>query len=154
MIRLLLSLFALVTLGAAAAAQDAAELAGLAEALKAEAAARADALKSAPAAPAPSPDPGDGFVTDVERFALGAMRLSRAIKAQGGPADLKCIFRGMSRDASARLETLDEAETRADLSRAYTAYAALFEDAAIIAADPDAGAAAPATCAAEEAGSN
>ena len=149
MIRLVISLIAIVTLGSAACAQDAGAVRGLAEALRDEASVRADALKAAPAAPAPPLAPGDAFVADVERFALEAMRLSRAIEAAGGAADLKCIFRGMSRDASARLETLGAAETRAALSRAYLAYAALFEDAAIIAADPDAGVAAPATCAAE-----
>ncbi len=149
MIRLVASLLAFLSLTAAAAAQDADTVARLAEALNSEASARAEALKAAPAAPAGPLQPGDGFITDVERFALEAVRLSRAIETAGGAEDLKCIFRGMSEDASARLEALAQSETRAERARVYLAYAGLFEDAAIIAADAGDADVAPASCAAQ-----
>ncbi|MEO1039290.1 MAG: hypothetical protein AAFX09_07065 [Pseudomonadota bacterium] len=111
---------------------------------------RADALRVGPTAPAVELTPTDGFVVQAEDFSLQALQLSRSIEAANGPADLRCIFRGMSADAGAQLDTLFNAQTRADQARVYLAMASLFEDAERIAADPEAGVEAPASCPASE----
>jgi hypothetical protein len=81
---------------------------------------------------------GDPLLTELDEFALAALTLSRAIEAEGGPEDLKCIFLGMSRDAPARIAEVEAAETRADQSRAYAEIARLTRQAERIAAEPDA----------------
>ena len=106
--------------------------------LRDEAQARADALAASPAAPAPEFDSADAFVTGVDEFAAAAAILSRDIEQAGGPQDLRCIFRGMSADASARLDHFSEAQTRADLARVYLEYVYLFGQAAEIAPEADA----------------
>ena len=51
----------------------------------------------------------------------------------GGPIDLRCIFRGMSADATSRLEALNAAETAAEQAHIYADLAALMSDASEIA---------------------
>ena len=47
------------------------------------------------------------------------MRLSRAIQQADGPHDLQCIFRGMSDDASERLDALNLADSSGEQARIY-----------------------------------
>ena len=120
-------------------AQD--RLVSLSSEIKREAEQRAMAFRQNPAAPAPQLDGADTLLISLDEFALLTHRLSAQIEAEGGPSDLKCIFRGMSGDVSARIEQLNNAETRADLARAYNEIAYLANQAESIANDPDARAA-------------
>ncbi len=116
---------------------DAARVEALSARIAPEAERRADLYKSAPAAPADAPAPGDPLLTDLTDFALAARALSLEIEARGGPQDLRCIFRGISGDVTDRITALDAAQTRADLSRAYTEIARLAGQAQRIASDPE-----------------
>lgn len=128
---------ALFTLSSAPAfAGPGTELGEEAAALRDEAQTRADELAAAPAAPAGEVD--EDFVVRVEEFAAAAAILSRRIEESDGPQDLRCIFRGMSADAGARLEDFAAAETQADTARIYLEYVYLFNQAAVIAPDADA----------------
>lgn len=142
---LILTLFA----AAAAGAQDAARIETLAGELAREAGTRAEALTAAPGRDSAPADPYDSFVLGVQEFAAEAMTLSRHIEAVDGANDLKCIFRGMSEDALSRLEMLSEPARNAERARTYQAFAALFEDAQIIAADEDTVSVAALPCPAE-----
>lgn len=136
MIRLVMS--ALVLAAATATAQaDAGRVQDLAARIAAEAASRAEAYQTSPAAPAEAPAPGDPLLADLTDFALAARALSVEIEENGGPPDLRCIFRGMSSDVDARIAELDAAQTRADMSRAYAAIARLAGQAERLAAEPD-----------------
>ncbi|MEO0465941.1 MAG: hypothetical protein AAF216_05325 [Pseudomonadota bacterium] len=55
------------------------------------------------------------FEDSLIRFAVNASRLGSWIEKSGGPADLGCIFRGMSEEAEIQLDafTLDETRTPA-----------------------------------------
>jgi hypothetical protein len=123
---------------AAPAFADADRVVRLAGGIAAEAERRAEALRHNPAAPGVPFEIGDPLLTQLDEFALAALTLSRAIEAEGGPEDLKCIFRGMSRDAPARIAEVEAAATRADQSRAYAEIARLTRQAERIAAEPDA----------------
>jgi hypothetical protein len=125
-------------LGVSPAFGDADRVVQLASSIAVEAERRAEALRHNPAAPAFPFQPGDPLLIELDEFALAAATLSRAIEAQGGPEDLKCIFRGMSRDAPARIAEVEAAQTRADQSRAYAEIARLTRQAERIAADPEA----------------
>lgn len=131
---LVIALFAVSA--APAFAGPGADLGEEAAALRDEAQARADALASAPAAPAEPVD--DDFAVRVEEFAAAAALLSRRIGDANGPQDLQCIFRGMSADAGARLDDFAEAETQADTARVYLQYVYLLNQAAEIAPEADA----------------
>ncbi|MEN0652773.1 MULTISPECIES: hypothetical protein [Hyphobacterium] len=131
---LVIALFAVSA--APAFAGPGADLGEEAAALRDEAQSRADALAAAPAAPAGPAD--DAFVVRVEEFAAAAAILSRRIEDADGPQDLRCIFRGMSADAGARLDDFAEAETQADTARVYLEYVYLFNQAAEIAPEADA----------------
>lgn len=131
---LVIALFALST--APAFAGPGADLGAEAAALRDEAQARADALAAAPAAPAVDAD--ETFVVRVEEFSAAAAMLSRRIEDANGPQDLRCIFRGMSADAGARLDDFAEAQTQADTARVYLEYVYLFNQAAEIAPEADA----------------
>ena len=136
MIRTAIAALLLAATLAAPGLADACRVQQLAGLIAAEAHARAEAYRSAPAAPAEAPPPGDRLLTQLTDFALAARALSREIEETGGPQDLRCIFRGMSGDVEDRVATLDAAETRADMSRAYSEIARLAEQAERIAADP------------------
>ena len=128
------------------------DLATFASDLRNEAATRAQLAASRPAAPAQPLDIEDPFYFELEQFSVDALRLSRAVDAAGGPTDLRCIFRGMSSDAAARLEALNQSDTSAEQARVYRAIADLMRDASEIAPaiDDEAalpeGFAAPASC--------
>lgn len=128
----------MVLTGIAPAFADADRVVRLASVIAPEAERRAEALRHNPAAPAVPFAAGDPLLTELDEFALAALTLSRAIDAEGGPEDLKCIFLGMSRDAPARIAEVEAAETRADQSRAYAEIARLTRQAERIAAEPDA----------------
>lgn len=149
--RLVLAVLSAAFLAAPALAGPGTDLAGFADDLQAEARARAADAASRPAAPASPLDIEDPFYFELEQFSADAMRLARAIEDNDGPLDLRCIFRGISADASDRLEALNTAETAADQARIYRAIADLMRDAVEIAPVvdhsnlPD-GYAAPASC--------
>lgn len=139
----------MLTLAATPAHADAGRVEILAARIAETAQARAAAFQASPAAPAEAPAPGDVLMSDLTEFALAARALSVEIEASGGPADLRCIFRGMSGDVEDRIAALDAAETRADMSRAYTEIKRLAEQARRIAGDTALAAHTPAPCSAE-----
>ena len=113
-------------------------VASLSQSLNLQSAVRARQLASAPSAPAEPLDPNDPFVLEVQDFTLKALQLSRTIRAQGGPDDLACIYKGMADDARSRLDAFRDAQTQADYARLYQAYADLFEVAFEISANQSA----------------
>ncbi|WP_300527803.1 hypothetical protein [Maricaulis sp.] len=117
-----------------------ADFADFASELRGEAQMRAGDAASRPAAPADPIDIEDPFYFELEQFSVDAMRLSRALTETGGPEDLQCIFRGMSRDAEARLGALNEADSAGEQARIYRAIADLMRDASEIAPAADDGA--------------
>lgn len=126
-----LLLAAAVTAGASAGPGS--DFAEFASRLRGEAAARSQAAAARPAAPADPLDIEDPFGFELEQFSVEALVMSRRIDAAGGPVDLRCIFRGMSADAGARLEALNTAETAAEQAHIYAGLAELMRDAAEIA---------------------
>lgn len=148
---LLMAALAATGLTAAAQAGPGADLAEFAERLGAEAAARSQTAAQRPAAQAHPLDIEDPFAFELEQFSVEALMLSRRIDAAGGPVDLRCIFRGMSADAGARMEALNDAETAAQQAHIYAGLADLMRDASEIApaVDSDAdlsGVELPASC--------
>ncbi|MGJ3230209.1 MAG: hypothetical protein ACFE0P_00250 [Oceanicaulis sp.] len=137
MIRTALTALVLAAATALSAHADAERVQQLAAGIAAEAQSRAQAFQTNPAAPAEAPPPGDPLLSRLTEFALAAHTLSLEIEETGGPADLRCIFRGMSGDVEDRIADLDSAETRADMSRAYAEIARLARQAAQLAAEPD-----------------
>lgn len=136
MIRTLLAALLLTLISAAsAAAEDAARLQTLSDELRGVALERAQSLSGTAGAASAPVEAHDPFATGVQDFATRSIALSRHIEAVGGPQDLKCIFRGMSEDALARLGDLSEPARNAERARTYRAFAALFEDAAFMAGD-------------------
>lgn len=137
MIRTLLAalILTLVSAASAAAAEDAARLQALSTELQDIALQRAEALAGAPDAISAPIESGDPFAVNVQDFAARSLQLSRHIEAVGGPQDLKCIFRGISEDALARLGDLAEPARNGERVRTYRNLAALFEDAAFMAGD-------------------
>lgn len=130
---LLAASIALVLTSSAASAGPGSEFAAFAEAIGQTAQVRSREAASRPAAPATPLDIEDPFTFELEQFALEAMLMSRRIDEAGGPLDLRCIFRGMSADASSRLEALNAAETAAQQAHIYADLAALMSDASEIA---------------------
>lgn len=109
------------------------DFAEFATSLRSQAESRARRAAANPAAPPTRLDIEDPFFFELEQFSVDALRLSRAIDQAGGPVDLRCIFRGMSSDAAARLDALNGADSRGDQARVYRAIADLMRDAAEIA---------------------
>ena len=118
---------------AAAQAGPGSDFAEFAQRLRTEAAARSQTAAQTPAAPAAPLGIEDPFSFELEQFSVEALMLSRNIDAAGGPIDLRCIFRGMSADAGARLDALNAAETAAEQAHIYAGLADLMRDAAQIA---------------------
>jgi len=135
--RFIAFLVTIAALAPVARAEDAQEVERLAASIAQEAAVRAHALARAPAAPAVAPPAGDALLAELNTFAAAAITLSRDIEAQGGPQDLRCIFRGMGRDVAARVEALETAPDRAAQSRAYRAIERLARQAEQISADSE-----------------
>ncbi len=130
---LLAASIALVLTSGAASAGPGSEFAAFAETIGQTAQARSREAARRPAAPATPLDIEDPFSFELEQFVLEAMLMSRRIDEAGGPIDLRCIFRGMSADASSRLEALNAAETAAEQAHIYAGLADLMSDASEIA---------------------
>ena len=73
------------------------------------------------------------LVSDLQRFALAASRLSVEIDQRGGPADLRCIFRGMAAEADAQLSAASSAATGAVQAKALSRINHMLSDAVLIA---------------------
>lgn len=131
--RLILSIASIVGLTASAFAGPGADLSEFAGELREQADERALIAASQPAAPAQPLDIEDPFYFELEQFSVDAMRLSRAIQQANGPQDLQCIFRGMSDDASERLDALNLADSSGEQARIYRAISAMMRDAEEIA---------------------
>lgn len=69
------------------------------------------------------------FARRIAAFSERAATLSARIDAMGGPKDLRCIYRGMSNDAKARLVALQHAKNAGDQARILKDLSALFFDA-------------------------
>lgn len=105
--------------------------------LKAQlAAADAAALARPGAKPAPL---SQTLVSDLQRFGLVAGRLSLEIDGRGGPADLRCIFRGMAAETDAQLKAVSQAPTGVAQSKALGRLVHMLGDAAEIAPAADGG---------------
>lgn len=70
---------------------------------------------------------------DLQRFGLAAGRLSIEVNNGGGPADLRCIFRGMSEETGRQLTAALSASTGADQAKALGRLTHVLADAAEIA---------------------
>lgn len=73
------------------------------------------------------------FLADLTEFSGDSMRLSDALRAEEAPADLPCIFRGISEDAMAHAAALQHAATPAEEAAAFAALGALLDDAILLA---------------------
>ena len=73
------------------------------------------------------------FLADLTEFSGDSMRLSDALRAGGAPADLPCIFRGISEDALVHAAELQRATTPAEEAEAFAALGALLDDAILLA---------------------
>lgn len=140
--RIVISALAALCLSAPALAGPGSDLAEMAGQLRAESEYRAEAFAAMPGASLPAISADDPFLIDVTDFAAQSARLAYTIEHSGGPQDLRCIFRGMSGDAEARISDLEADQSGADLARIYRAYARLFaqaEEIAPLADDPEVG---------------
>ena len=98
----------------------------LAQVKAAEIAARArPSITPTPVAPA--------LVADLQRFGLVASRLSLEIDRAGGPADLRCIFRGMAGETDAQLKAAAEAANGGAQAAALARLGHMLGDAVLIA---------------------
>ena len=131
--RTFISLLAAACLSAPAMAGPGQDLAETAERLRVEAQDRAETYTGMPGATLEPIASDDMFLIDVADFAAASARLSLDIENDGGPQDLRCIFRGMAGDAQARLNDLESQQSGADLARVYRAYVRLFTQASEIA---------------------
>lgn len=131
--RLVLSVAIFMGLSASAFAGPGSDFSEFAAELREQADERAIIAASQPAAPAQPLDIEDPFYFELEQFSVDAMRLSRAIQQADGPQDLQCIFRGMSDDASERLDALNMADSSGEQARIYRAISAMMRDAEEIA---------------------
>jgi hypothetical protein len=87
--------------------------------------------------------PGPQFKERVAQFADSSMQLSHVLRETKAPADLACIFKGISEDAAAKADDLLAATTSGERAFVAAELRALFSDAAELA--PQAGARTPAT---------
>lgn len=98
----------------------------LTEVRSAEAAARARASAKPTAVDA-------ALVADLQRFGLVASRLSTEIDNAGGPADLRCIFRGMAGETDKQLKAAAEAANGTAQAAALSRLSHMLGDAVLIA---------------------
>lgn len=122
---LLAALFLMASLAAPAAADPPHAFIAFTQGLQDE----AEAMGGAPAP--------EGFVRRTALFAGAARALADQIQAEGGPADLPCIFRGMAADVEARTRALGAASDEAAREREYAALTELFSHAVIFAGQVD-----------------
>jgi hypothetical protein len=134
---LLMALISWIVCASSAVAGPGSDLAASADQLREQAQIRAQDATQRPAAPADALEFDDPFLIGLEQFSADAMRLSRAMDAAGGPIDLRCIFRGMSGDASSQLEALINAASASDQARIYRSLEDLMRDAIEIAPAAD-----------------
>jgi len=87
-----------------------------------------------PAALAPA------VVADLQRFGLAASRLSVEIESKSGPADLRCIFRGMAGETDKQLKAVAEAANGAAQAKALASLNHMLSDAVLIAPAVEGGA--------------
>ncbi|MAK65187.1 MAG: hypothetical protein CMF75_10695 [Maricaulis sp.] len=127
------SILLLTSLASVAEAGPGSDFAEFAQRLGTEASARSQSAAQRPAAPATPLDIEDPYTFELDQFAAESLMLSREIDAAGGPVDLRCIFRGMSRDTQARIDAINAAETAAEQAHIYAGLADLMRDAAEIA---------------------
>ncbi len=73
------------------------------------------------------------LVSDLQRLGLAASRPSVEIDQRGGPADLRCIFRGMAAEADAQLQAASSAPTGAAQAKALSRLNHMLSDAVLIA---------------------
>jgi hypothetical protein len=73
------------------------------------------------------------LVSDLQRFGLAASRLSIEIDQRGGPADLRCIFRGMAAEADAQIQAASSATTGSVQAKALSRLNLMLSDAVLIA---------------------
>jgi hypothetical protein len=73
------------------------------------------------------------LTADLQRFSLAASRLSTEIDQRGGPADLRCIFRGMAEETSKQLTAASSARTGADQAKPLARLSHMLKDAVEIA---------------------
>lgn len=71
--------------------------------------------------------------SDLQRFGLAASRLSSEIDTAGGPADLRCIFRGMAEETGKQLVAASGAKTNGDQAKALSRLSHMLKDAVEIA---------------------
>jgi hypothetical protein len=92
------------------------------------------AQASATARPGAKPQPiAPALATDLQRFGLAASRLSSEIDQRGGPADLRCIFRGMAEETGKQITAANAAATGAEQVRALARLTHMLKDAVDIA---------------------
>lgn len=73
------------------------------------------------------------LVSDLQRFAMAATRLSLEIDQRGGPTDLRCIFRGMAEETDVQLKAVSAASTGTAQSAALLRLSHMLKDAVEIA---------------------
>ncbi|MCA8902617.1 MAG: hypothetical protein KDA53_15360 [Hyphomonas sp.] len=76
----------------------------------------------------------DGYIIDLERFAVTATRLGSWNDQVSGAKDLGCIFRGMAEEAEIQLGALEGARSVRDRESALRRLVTLFDDAQDISA--------------------
>lgn len=77
--------------------------------------------------------PDARFHEALDRFAADSMRLSQALREIEAPADLPCIFKGISEDAQAKADALEAAPAGEEAALIASELRALFDDAAYLA---------------------
>ena len=127
---ILLSL-ALLAVAPARADTLAAQVAAEAKRLLAQVSAAQSSVAARPGAK-PKPITPD-LSTELQRFGLAASRLYSEIDERGGPADLRCIFRGMAEETDKQLAAANTAKTGADQAKALGRITHMLKDAVEIA---------------------
>lgn len=73
------------------------------------------------------------LVSGLQQFGFNTARLSLEIDGRKGPADLRCIFRGMAEETDVQLRAAGSAATGADQAGALTRISHMLRDAAAVA---------------------
>lgn len=121
----------LLSAGPAAADTLASQLRAEAQRLLTQVSSVESAARSRPTA---KPHPlAPALSSELQRFGLAASRLSSEIDQRGGPADLRCIFRGMAEETGKQLAAASSAKTGADQATALGRLTHMLEDAVEIA---------------------
>ncbi len=108
----------------------------LAQQVQAEASRLLTQVKSAEATARASAKPSalsPALVSDLQRFGLAASRLSVEIDSKRGPADLRCIFRGMAAETEKQLHAASAATSGMTQAKALASLNRMLSDAVLIA---------------------